>query len=488
MNDLKQQEDCSPGELQSLGGAIRPGTLFAGRYEVQRCIGTGGMGSVYLVHDLRYRNFEVALKVLHPGIIRTPEHRERFRMEIIASYRANHRNIVRAYEYFDQQTVQAYAMEYVRGEDLQIRMERQRFSVDESVKILLQAARGLGAIHEVGILHRDLKPENILVTDNLFVKIADFGVARLRGQATSITQVGAMVGTPKYFSPEYIETGESDSRGDVYALGVIGYELLAGRSPFRAASRVSLMVERIKAPVPPISLVNPECPPELAAIIQKAMSVSVAHRYQSADDLSEDLELWLNERPLKHANAYDLLIHQESERVLREEGVEEGEEEKEGAECQIIEPERDEERSKPLPAKVVKAQKTTRRFDQYVVLMCSLAMAMTLISALILTRGAPSASSQALTEGYYTGVVLDEFSGKPLSIAFDVSSEGTDVFLGGERCYGRDDSTFECLGLRFKVAIRVAEPLGAVGVLLRDNGKELRWSVALKEEGAGSQM
>ena len=137
-------------------------------------------------------------------------------------------------------------MEFVDGSDLSEMMRRNRVDWRRAVEILLQIASGLDAIHKAGIVHRDLKPENMLIATDGTVKISDFGVARLKGSIT-LTQAGAMVGTPKYVSPEYIETGECDHRGDIYALGVIGFELLAGRSPFRSTTRVSMMMERFKS-------------------------------------------------------------------------------------------------------------------------------------------------------------------------------------------------------------------------------------------------
>ena len=269
---------------------LEPGTLFGERYQIIRSIGAGGMGAVYLACDPRYEDFFVALKVLYPGVIKTREARERFRNEIIASYRVNHRNVVRAYEYFDEEDTQAYAMEYVDGGDLLQRMRTGKHTGTEALHYLKQMAMGLDAIHSAGIVHRDFKPENILITKTDVIKIADFGVARLRG-ANTLTQAGAMVGTPKYLAPEYVETGECDHRGDIYALGVIGYELLAGQSPFRAGSRVSLMVERLKTKATPLDEYAPEAPADLVKVIEKAMRVSILQRYQSARELIDDLEL-----------------------------------------------------------------------------------------------------------------------------------------------------------------------------------------------------
>lgn len=276
---------------------LQPGSMFCGRYEIIRPVGAGGMGAVYLAKDPRFEDFFVALKVLYPGVIRSRESRERFRNEIVASYRVNHKNVVRAYEYFDQEDFQAYAMEFVDGSDLSELMRKNRIEWKRAVEILHQISCGLEAIHKAGIVHRDLKPENMLIATDGTVKISDFGVARLKGSIT-LTQAGAMVGTPKYVSPEYIETGECDHRGDIYALGVIGFELLAGRSPFRSTTRVSMMMERFKVNLDGLPKLVPDAPRSVIAFIRKAMAVEVMNRYQTASEVVADLKAILENKPI----------------------------------------------------------------------------------------------------------------------------------------------------------------------------------------------
>lgn len=270
--------------------ALEPGILFGGRYEILRSIGAGGMGAVYLACDPRARDFQVAIKVLYPGVTKNKDARERFRNEINASYRVNHRNVVRAYEYFDKDEFQAYAMEYVNGGDLAHVMSKGKMSIEPALNIAIQICSGLEAIHSAGIYHRDLKPENILIAKDGLAKISDFGVARLKGSIT-ITANGAMVGTPKYVSPEYVETGECDQRGDIYAVGMISYEMIAGCSPFHSDSKISVMMERFEDSMEPLGKVAPDCPAEVAKVIHKAMALDVEERYQSAQELRHDLEL-----------------------------------------------------------------------------------------------------------------------------------------------------------------------------------------------------
>lgn len=268
---------------------LEVGTVLLERYQIIRPLGAGGMGAVYLASDSRHQNLHVAIKIIYPGLMKNEETRERFLTEISAVYSINHVNTVRAFEFFDGENVQALVMEYLDGGDLQQRMELGAIEDTEVLRILQNVASGLSAIHEAGITHRDLKPENIVLDKEGVVKITDFGVARILDTSSS-TEGGSMVGTPKYIAPEYVETGECDHRADIYALGVIGYEMLTGQSPFRSESRASLILERVQERFQPICEVLPNCLEPLARVIEKAMSVPVADRYQSAEMLLADLE------------------------------------------------------------------------------------------------------------------------------------------------------------------------------------------------------
>jgi len=247
------------------------------------------MGCVYLARDLRDPEFYVAWKVVHPGILESASTRERFRNELVAAFKINHPNIIKAYEFFDGADIQAYAMEFVGGGDLLQRLKREPLSPRAATQYLRQIAAALSAIHAAGIVHRDLKPENILLTHDDTIKIADFGVARMHGSRT-LTQPGGMVGTPKYLAPEYLETGEADHRGDIYALGIIGYELITGCSPFPANSKDMLLARRGTVSIPPLRQLAPHCPEDLARIIERAMSINLARRFQTADELRRELE------------------------------------------------------------------------------------------------------------------------------------------------------------------------------------------------------
>ena len=270
-------------------GEFSSGQVVKDRYEIQRCLGSGGMGSVYLAKD-RTSGELVALKEIAPAVTALPGVTQRFRDEISVQTKIVHKHVVRAIDYVDEGSLQALIVEYVDGGHLGMRMGRGRLPVEELLSVLLQIAIGLEAIHASGVVHRDLKPENILLTREGEVKITDFGVAGL-GRETTLTKAGALVGTAKYVPPEFVETGECDFRGDIYALGVLAFELVTGVSPFKSGDLKGLILERFKVTIrEDLQVLAPECPAELRRIVAKAMSLSLAQRYQRARELINDLE------------------------------------------------------------------------------------------------------------------------------------------------------------------------------------------------------
>jgi len=262
--------------------SLQPGTVIAGRYEVVKCLGAGSMGLVYACRHRELAGHLVAVKVLFPEVAQDKIAAQRFRNEIFASYGVSHPNVVRAYEYLRDGDMVAYTMEYVDGGALADRLERtdRVLSIAEIVNYLSQMCLGVQAIHDAGIVHRDLKPENILLTKDNIVKIADFGIARY-GHGPRLTEHGGVVGTIDYVSPEYMLNSQVDWRSDIYALGILGYEMIAGESPFRGDSVYATMTKRLKSDAKPPSELRKECPKKLDSIILKAMARDPESRYQS---------------------------------------------------------------------------------------------------------------------------------------------------------------------------------------------------------------
>lgn len=270
--------------------SLQPGTVIGGRYEVVKCLGAGSMGMVYACRHRELGGHLVAVKVLFPEVARDKIAIARFRNEIFASYGVSHPNVVRAYEYFRDGDLVAYTMEYVGGGDLAGRISPgQGLPISETVALWKEMCAGIQAVHDAGIVHRDLKPENILLTDDGHVKITDFGIART-GHGPKLTEHGGVVGTIDYVSPEYILNSQVDWRSDIYALGILGYEMITGESPFRGDSVYATMTKRLKSDPKLPSELRPECPRELDAIIMKAMAREPENRYQAAAEIFYDLQ------------------------------------------------------------------------------------------------------------------------------------------------------------------------------------------------------
>jgi len=269
---------------------LQPGTVVNGRYEIIKCLGTGSMGMVYACRHLELSGHLVAMKVLFAEVARDNVAAQRFRNEIVASYGVSNPNVVRAYEYFRDGDLIGFTMEYISGGDLADRISAEDpIPLDEIVVMLRDMSSGAQAIHDAGIIHRDLKPENILLTVDGKIKITDFGIART-GHGPKLTEHGGVVGTIDYVSPEYLERGQVDERSDIYALGVLAYEMITGEAPFKGKSVIETMTLRLRTDPPNPKVIRPACPDKLAEIVVRAMARDPEERYQSAQEVFDDLE------------------------------------------------------------------------------------------------------------------------------------------------------------------------------------------------------
>ena len=277
---------------------LAPGTRL-GRYDVQSLLGEGGMGEVYLAHDTSLGR-EVALKVLPSDAARDHDRLRRFEREAHAASSLNHPNILTIYEIGAHDGTPFVATELVEGESLRQRMNRQQLELGEVVDVGIQVASALGAAHAAGIVHRDIKPENIMVRTDGIVKVLDFGLAKLLGTgredaATATitaanTRAGEVLGTIHYMSPEQARGLETDARTDVWSLGVVLYELLAGRSTFEGRTSSDVIVAILKNEPPPVTAYVRDAPPELGRIVTKALRKDREERYQDVKDLALDLK------------------------------------------------------------------------------------------------------------------------------------------------------------------------------------------------------
>ncbi len=276
----------NPGDVE-----LAPGTILAGRYEILTVLGTGGMGSVYKAQD-RELDRLVALKVIRPELARNAAIVDRFKQELRLSSQVTHRNVVRMYDLSEDAGMRFVTMEMVAGGDLRSLLEeRGKLPSDEAVDILEQICLALEAAHAQGILHRDLKPQNVMREDAGRVVVMDFGLARTI-EGDGMTQSGALVGTMEYMSPEQALGKDLDQRSDIFALGLIGYEMLTGVTPFKAESAIASLLRRTRERAIPCAKLDPNIPAALSAIIDRCLETDVEQRYKSVSEVLHDLEGW----------------------------------------------------------------------------------------------------------------------------------------------------------------------------------------------------
>lgn len=264
-----------------------------GHFQVLAHLGSGGMGEVYLAEDNRLRR-KVALKLLAKHSIGSEDRLQRFEREALAASALNHPNIVTIHEIDESDGVPFIATEFVEGQTLRALEGRERLDLARALDIVEQVASALEAAHAAGIIHRDIKPENIMVRPDGLVKLLDFGIAKLTGPEPETvdnhTIPGRMIGTVGYMSPEQARGLELDARSDIFSLGVVLYEMIAGQAPFQGLSKSDLIAEILKTEPTPLRLHSPEMPRELENIVSKALHKDRDERFQTVKDLLLDLK------------------------------------------------------------------------------------------------------------------------------------------------------------------------------------------------------
>jgi beta-lactam-binding protein with PASTA domain len=271
--------------------------VFANRYELGDAIGHGGMADVFLAHD-RLLDRDVAVKVLGAPFASDPTNVERFRREAQSAAGLNHPHIVAVYDWGEEDGTSYIVMEYVPGQTLrEVIQSYGPIPPMEAARLAAEIADALSFAHAHGVVHRDVKPGNVLVTPQGDVKVTDFGIARAES-GEPLTKTGAVLGTATYFSPEQAQGFPLDGRSDVYALGVVLYEMLTATAPFTASSPVSVAYKHVRETPAAPSTLEPDVPGAMDRIVLTAMAKDADERYQSAQDLRGDLLRFERGRPL----------------------------------------------------------------------------------------------------------------------------------------------------------------------------------------------
>jgi serine/threonine-protein kinase len=273
-------------------GVVQPGSVFANRYEVKEILGAGGMGVVYRAFDRELQE-PVAIKTLRAEVLAGGSVAlERFKQEIRLARKIAHRNVVRTYDLGEVNGTYFLTMEYVEGTTLkQLIGSRGKLPIPVTITVGKQLCRALEVAHAEGVIHRDIKPQNMVVEPNGFLKVMDFGIARLANppKGQGLTEAGMSIGTPDYMSPEQLSGLELDARADLYAAGVVLFECVTGRVPFEAETTWALVAKHLEEAPPDPRVLNEEVPEGLAKIILKAMAKAPNDRYASAVQMHDAL-------------------------------------------------------------------------------------------------------------------------------------------------------------------------------------------------------
>lgn len=274
---------------------LEPGESFGSRYQIIEQIGAGGMGKVFKALD-KELNIMVVLKIINPEMSNSPDVVERFKRELLLAREIMHENVIRIYDLGEINGIRYISMNYAEGQNLQelIGMAG-ALSVEKVLDVISKVCRALAAAHGKGIIHRDLKPQNVMIGKKGMVTVLDFGIARSLGQ-TGTTQSGMVIGTPECMAPEQIQGEGVDVSTDIYAVGVMMFQMVTGRVPFLADSTSNLLLKHLHETPPPPSSLNPTVPPALDRIILKCLEKKPGKRYASAEKLLTSINRLQNKK------------------------------------------------------------------------------------------------------------------------------------------------------------------------------------------------
>ena len=279
---------------------IAIGTKIGGRYKVLGLIGRGGMANVYLARDL-ILDRDVAVKILRFDFQSNKEALRRFKREALSTTQLIHPNIVSVYDVDEDDGLQYIVMEYIQGRDLKkFIQEKGQLSLEDVIHIMSQILSAMALAHQNRIIHRDIKPQNLLIDSDNVIKVTDFGIAIALSE-TSLTQTNSLLGSVHYMSPEQARGSIPTIKSDIYALGIVLYELVTGKVPFDGESAVSIALKHFQEPIPSVRAERPEIPQALENVILKATAKEPHDRYNSCEEMSQDLQTSLDANRLQEA-------------------------------------------------------------------------------------------------------------------------------------------------------------------------------------------
>ncbi|MBV8305996.1 MAG: serine/threonine protein kinase, partial [Gammaproteobacteria bacterium] len=270
---------------------LKPGDVIEGRYKYIDRIGRGAFGTVLLMEDTVVDE-RLILKFLNPNVSQDEEVMKRFVHELRYSRKITHKNVIRIYDFLYIQGNYAISMEYFPSHTLGSEVVNDKpIELKRAMQFAIDICTGMTVAHQLGIVHRDLKPANVLINQEGFLKVVDFGVAAAQREGdTQLTKTGYVIGSPKYMAPEQILGKKVDQRADIYALGVILYEMVTGVPPYSRGDHMSVMYQHVQGKAKHPQEVNPQLPPGLADLVMRAMAVDKTKRFQTMEELSAALE------------------------------------------------------------------------------------------------------------------------------------------------------------------------------------------------------
>ena len=307
----------SGSEPPSATNPLQTGSLLGGRYEILDRLGGGGMGTVYKARD-REVDRVVAVKVIRADLANDSDILSRFKQELILARKVTHKNVIRIFDLGRASGMRFITMEYIEGQDLRSFVKKEgRPTPQAAVEIILQVCNALEAAHSEGIVHRDLKPPNIMIDAQKRAYVMDFGIARSVG-SEGLTMTGALIGTPDYMSPEQVRGEDIDCRSDIFSLGIIFYELLTGKMPYRGETVQKAMYKRTVERAAPVVTEEPSVPAYLSDVVSKCLEIEREKRYQSVSEIATDLRTWQSGEADRASSVVERwLRHLAANRVVR---------------------------------------------------------------------------------------------------------------------------------------------------------------------------